>query len=557
MLREIFIENLAVIERASIPFEPGLNVFTGETGAGKSVLIGGLAAVLGFRANTSLVRTGAARAAISAVFDDFSEAEKAVLQSEFPDIDLNETIILTREIFSDGKSAARINGKPALASQMRILGGILVNIHGQHETGALLDTSHHLELLDNFAHLEADINTYKQNFKKLQDISKELKSAVINEKQREAQTVTAQRTIDEIEKLNIKPHEDEDVERELDILLNAENYKAALSASKEILTGSDERRGISLDLAEVKELLMPFESGSEQIREIISRIKSLIIEVEDIAPELWRKAGGISFSEDKLLKLEARKRTLDSVKRKYGDLEGALKAYGDAVLLLQNAGTDSERIAVLSEQKKSLLTDVSKQAENLSQNRKTAALRLTQMIKSELEFLDMPKAKIEFEFTAGKLTQTGLDNVELMISVNPGEALKPLAKVASGGELSRIMLAIKCITAQSEGISTMVFDEIDTGVSGRAAGKIGQKLREISAERQVLVVTHLAQIAAQADNHLLIEKSATDTATYTEIKKLGTEERIREIARIQVGENITETALQNAREQIQRSDVRG
>jgi DNA repair protein RecN (Recombination protein N) len=533
MLKELFIKNFAVIEQADIDFSDGLNIFTGETGAGKSVVIGSLSAVCGSRISRDIIRTGATKATVTAVFSEN-----------------NEEIILSREITADGKSTARIDGEPTTAAELSKKAASLLNIHGQRDTAALFSPDFQLSLADCFGGLEDDIAAYGDTFSQLQKTAKMLKEAANKYRETSEKREAAEIAVSEIETLKIKPNEDDENERELRFLENTESFRTALSGARELLRFSDDGNGAGNLLKAASDNIKPFTENSAEVKELAERLDSLYIELSDITRELGKNADSAVFSEERLRKLTERKAALTAIKKRYGgNLEAVFETLEASKKLIAGSYDLGNEITALSEKKQALLTEATKKAEELSAKRQAAAARLSAEIKDKLMFLDMPNVKIRFEFTQGKLTQNGFDTAEILISPNPGEELKPLAKIASGGELSRIMLAVKAVTAKYADVGTMIFDEIDAGVSGRAAEKIGRVLRDLSKSRQIIVVTHLAQIAVCADRHLLIEKTATDR-TYTHIKPLSESERALEIARIQVGGNITETAVKNAEEQI-------
>jgi DNA repair protein RecN (Recombination protein N) len=533
MLKELFIENSAVIEKADIRFSAGLNVFTGETGAGKSVLIGSISAVCGNRVSRDIIRTGAKKAELAAVFDGALE-----------------DIILSREITADGKSSARISGKPCTVSELSETASALINIHGQRDTAALFSPEFQLSLVDTYGELDKLIADYKLTFDELNLTAKKLKEAVRKNSENAAKLEAAHTAVTEIEALKIKPNEDEETDRELRFLENAESFNAALTAARQALKFTDDGNGAMNLVRFAADNIKPFCDNSEEVKEYADRLESLYIELSDISREISKTADIAVFSEERLSKLTERKKALSAVKKRYGgSLEEVFKTLAVSKKLIEETSHSEADLKILADKKAELLKTASEKAAALSKEREAAAAKLCEEIRDKLTFLDMPNVKIGFVFTRGKLTTNGFDTAEIMISPNPGEDLKPLSKIASGGELSRIMLAVKTVTAKYADVGTMIFDEIDAGVSGRAAEKIGSVLRELSKSRQIIVVTHLAQIAVCADRHMLIEKTSTDR-TYTVIKTLDDEERALEIARIQVGGHITETALKNAREQI-------
>jgi DNA repair protein RecN (Recombination protein N) len=533
MLRELFIENSAVIKKADIRFSDGFNVFTGETGAGKSVLIGSLSAVCGSRISRDMIRTGERKATVSAVFDGGAE-----------------DIVLYREISSDGKSSSRINGRPCSAAELSETAGELLNIHGQRDTAALFSPQFQLSLVDIYGELEGIIADYKDTFSKLREKAKELKETARIYRENTEKLSAAAEAVSEIEAVKPKLPQDEDIDNELRFLQNAESFKAALGAAKGALKFADDGSGALNQIRFANDNIKPFSDSSADVKELSARLDSLYIELADIVGELGKTADNTALSEERLHKLTERKNALNALKKRYGgSIEAVLCTLEASKKLIKSMETGEAELAKLTEEKQILLESATKKAAALSEKRIAAAELLSAEIKDKLSFLDMPNVRTRFEFTKGKLTETGLDSAEILISPNPGEDMKPLSKIASGGELSRIMLAVKTVTAKYADVGTMIFDEIDAGVSGRAAEKIGSLLRELSKTRQVIVVTHLAQIAVCADRHMLIEKTSSDR-TFTVVKVLNEKERALEIARIQVGGNITETAVKNAEEQI-------
>lgn len=549
LLKELHIENLAVIENAAIELGDKLNVFTGETGAGKSILIGGINAVLGQRIYKDVIRDGASKAYVSAVFTDIPlSAQHKLEQMGF---DASSELIISREINQDGKSSARINSRPVNVSSLREIGDLLVNIHGQHDSQVLLDPSKHLEILDEYAQSEKLLSEYKTAFKALQSCAREINRLKQDALKNTSRVEYLSRIIDDISALDIEENEDEYVENRFKVLDNAVSLSEAISLAISGLSGDESSSGAGEIIAraytelEINEELLP------ELKPIAQRLSSLGIELDDISNELSGILSGLDIDESEYASLTQRRNELVKIKRRYGpELKDVLKVYYDAIEERDGLIVSDDRISELETKKAQLLSDVTKKAERLSEHRRTAAERFISGVTSELEFLNMPNVRLVVDNKRGKLTSTGLDNVELLISANKGESLKPLAKIASGGELSRIMLALKAVLADRDSIPTLIFDEIDTGVSGRAAQKIGIKLREISRKHQVLCVTHLPQIAIMADDHLLIEKNVCQSRTVTNIMPLGFEERKYEIARMLSGDSITETVLRDAEEQL-------
>jgi DNA repair protein RecN (Recombination protein N) len=580
MLRELYIENLAVIERAAIPFEPGLNVFTGETGAGKSVLVGGLSAALGRRVSKDLVRTGAQRATVTAVFDALPEGVFAFLRemgiadesADAPGSDnADESVLLTREITADGRSTARINNRPVTAAALQTLGAMLCDIHGQRDSAILTDAASHLGLLDDFGDYDETLIHYKEKFRELGAVSRTLAERLKQSADAAANIERHRRIRDDIAPYHFKPGEDEEVDFLFEQLENTENVKAAADfASRALSNDEDSFEGALERLYAAERELLPFVKSFPVLETVLGDIVSAEQVLESVLPTLSSFTNSMGTDEDKLRKISSRKDEIDRVKKLYGGPERSLQKALDlcaesmaALELVTNGNVDIER---LQKQKQALLTEVSAIARELSAKRAETAKRLSAAIEAELRELDMAQVAVSFAITPGKLTKSGMDTVELLFSPNPGEEPRPLAKIASGGELSRFMLALKSVSQikNSEQL-VMVFDEIDTGVSGRAAAKIGRKLADIArrgehpgggkageqVRGQAIVISHLAQIAVCAEHHLLIEKAVENGRTFTKVTPIAGEARVREIARIQVGDNITELALRNAREQLE------
>ncbi len=546
MLRELSIENLAVIENASARFGEHFNVFTGETGAGKSVLIGGINAILGERANKDIVRSGAKKAVVTALFDELPRAVCEKL-SELGYEDANE-ITLSREIFADGKSSARINGRTVTAAMLKEVGGLLVDVHGQHENRILMSNDNQRDILDSYAGI-SDKEEYKAVFREFASTSKQLKALLDDEKNREYKIEHLTSVIEELSALELEKGGGDKLEQELLRVRSAAKIRASVYGAYNALNSENGPSAADLlqNAAGILSSVSEYEPKAEELSE---RLSAVIPEVEDIAEEILKLSGddpaeNASKLEDKVsaLKLARRKYNMDS-----DELVDYLKNCENE--LAQLSGAD-ERIETLTQQKHELAERVKTLAEEISKTRKKAAERLSNEIREQLVFLNMPDVRIFFSVNPDKITINGKDSVELLISANVGEEPKPLNKIASGGELSRIMLAIKSVLAENDDIPTLIFDEIDQGISGNAAQKVGIKLRETSRKRQVLCITHLAQIASKADCHLLIEKTSDGDRTYTGITELDGEGRIREIARIIDGSGENEGSLAAAREMLE------
>ena len=553
MLRELYIENLAVIEKASIGFAEGMNVFTGETGAGKSILINGINAVLGQRISKDIVRSGCKKAIISAVFDDIPDETGELLSQNGIECEGGQ-LIVSREISSDGGSVARINSRPANVSLLKQIGEQLVNIHGQHDNQILLSPEKHLAILDAYGELDSMIVDYRSSFKQLQELSRKIKQLSLDESNRANRIGYLSQVINDIKPLELLPDEDDIIEKKFMFAENSLALSTALSVATQYLYGDEEAGGASLTISNSVSQLSEYKDEFSDVAPIVVRLSALKIELDDIATELIRLSGSLEINPQTYAQLSSRRDDILILKRKYNtDVNGLIKLCeesGDELLSLTSSDSSVEQ---LSKDRQELLKIVSQKAYALSDARKKAGERFCKEVASELSFLSMPNVSIAVSQEKGKLTVNGLDSIEFLISANLGEAPKPIAKIASGGELSRIMLALKNVIAHRDNIPTLIFDEIDTGVSGVAAQKIGIKLKQISKLRQVLCVTHLSQLAVFADNHLLIEKTTRDDRTVTQVKPLDENGRINEIARILGGENITDITLKNAAELIEKA----
>ena len=549
MLEELYIENLAVIEKACISFRSAFHVFTGETGAGKSILIHGIQAVLGQRVSKDWVRTGCDKASVTALFTGLSDDVIDLLTEMAIDCDERQ-VTLTREIRADGGSIGRINGKTASVSALREIGMLLISIHGQHDNQILLAPEHHLQVLDEFGGDPTFLEQYQKSFRQLQTIARELGKLKKEEQYRQQRSALLQKQITEIGTLNPKPGEEDELENALMQAENAERIIAGLGGAAGMLAAEE---GIADQLEGVMQLLDDIEDVYPDTDELRERLKAAVIEVKDIAEELSGRAEDVNIDEEKAQKLRARYHAINTVKKQFFcDFDELLALYENAKAEMDSMQGEDDRIAELEAQKAQLLNDVTEKAHALSAYREETAERFVERVSEELRFLDMPNVVLSVQHDKGKLTIQGMDTVTFLISANKGEIPKPISKIASGGELSRIMLALKSVIADRDSIPTLIFDEIDTGVSGRAAQKIGIKLREISRSRQVLCVTHLSQIAVMADTQFMIEKHDENDRTVTQVHLLDFEGRVQEIARIMGGENPSELMLRNAREELMR-----
>lgn len=554
MLSELYIENLAVIEKATIDFSDKLNVFTGETGAGKSILINGINAILGQRVTKDIVRTGTDKAVISALFTDIGDNVLKVLD-ELGISAEDGQLFLTREIRSDGGSVARVNSRAVNVSVLKAIGETLVTIHGQHDNQILMAPERHIEILDSYAESEALIEDYHSSFRELQSIAKKINKIKTEQSKKEFRMAELADIVEEINALNIHEGEDKEIEAELNISKNAVAISEALYMAKQLLSGDDDTDGAVEMTQRASKSVEGYTDIMTEISPIYDRLSSAAIEIEDISEEIGSLLDSLDIDPKRYDYLNQRSDELRRIMKKYGpELDDVLTTLENSQNELDELSGAEQSLDELNKEKERLLAEVSKKAKALSDHRKKAGERFVSQVTEELEFLNMPKVKLVVQQKTGKLTINGMDSIEFLISANLGEEPKPIAKIASGGELSRIMLALKNVIAEKDSIGTLIFDEIDTGVSGRAAQKIGIKLKQISRLRQVLCVTHLAQMAVMADNHLLIEKNIQGDRTVTTVRTLDHEQRKYEIARIMGGENITELMLENAEQYLKDAD---
>lgn len=554
MLSELYIENLAVIEKSTIDFSDKLNVFTGETGAGKSILINGINAILGQRVTKDIVRTGTDKAVISALFTDIGDNVLQVLD-ELGISAEDGQLFLTREIRSDGGSVARVNSRAVNVSVLKAIGETLVTIHGQHDNQILMAPERHIEILDSYAESEALIEDYHSSFRELQSIAKKINKIKTEQSKKEFRMAELADIVEEINALNIHEGEDKEIEAELNISKNAVAISEALYMAKQLLSGDDDTDGAVEMTQRASKSVEGYTDIMTEISPIYDRLSSAAIEMEDISEEIGSLLDSLDIDPKRYDYLNQRSDELRRIMKKYGpELDDVLTTLENSQNELDELSGAEQSLDELNKEKERLLAEVSKKAKALSDHRKKAGERFVSQVTEELEFLNMPKVKLVVQQKTGKLTINGMDSIEFLISANLGEEPKPIAKIASGGELSRIMLALKNVIAEKDSIGTLIFDEIDTGVSGRAAQKIGIKLKQISRLRQVLCVTHLAQMAVMADNHLLIEKNIQGDRTVTTVRTLDHEQRKYEIARIMGGENITELMLENAEQYLKDAD---
>ncbi len=549
MLSLLHIENIAVIESADISFDRGFNVLTGETGAGKSIVIDAISAILGERAYRDMIRTGAAKASVRAVFTDVPQypwfAENGV--------EYDPETVVQREIFLDGKNVCRVNGSLVSVSILRKLGIQLINIHGQHDSASLFDEDNHLAFLDAFADNQALREGYAQAYGAVAALRREIDSLTMDESEKLRRMETLKYQIAEIEKADLESGEDEALEERRKILRNAEKLSSGLEEAAQCLYGGEDSDGAAGLLAQAEHALSRLGRFSDSFQTIHDRVADLMYQVQDAAEEVRDARDDLSYSADELEQIESRLDVIHKLRRKYGVTCADILAY------LEKAKQELDEIEFADdhlERLKGKLAKAEKAAWDcalaLRKNRQEKAEQLSQRILTELTQLDMPRVQFSCQFEELDLTPSGADAVAFYMSANAGEALKPMSKVASGGELARIMLAMKNVLAEKDQVSTLIFDEVDTGVSGRAAQKVAEKLRSVASHKQVLCVTHLPQLAALADTHLLIAKSEREGRTYTSVTPLDLEGRKRELARIIGGANITETTLKSAEEMLRR-----
>jgi len=547
MLKEIYISNLAVIREATIPLTANLNIFTGETGAGKSILINGINAVLGQRCSKDIVRSGCEKAVITALFTELSPEICSKLDELGIAHDEGE-ITVTREISADGGSVARINHRTASVSLLKEIGGMLINIHGQHDNQILLDSEKHLDILDSFGGDNTLLNRYRESFRQLQHTARRLGEIKKIEQTRIERSRYLNEIVDDIGELDLAEDEDDTIEKEYTAAKNSERTLAAINEVVQFLS-SDEAVGDMIVSAERS--IAAYTENIPELDQLYERLTAAEIEIADIASGFEKLADKIELDGQRLEYLGSRLSAINKLKRKYAeDCAGLIRLYNDACRELGQFDSSREEIERLTAEREQLLHTVTERAKALYEYREKVAARFVERVTSELEFLNMSGVIISVKHEKGKLTVNGMDTVEFLISANKGEEPKPISKIASGGELSRIMLAIKSVIADKDSIPTMIFDEIDTGVSGKAAQKIGIKLRSIGRVRQVICVTHLSQIAVMADHHLLIEKGVVGDRTETNVTELDMDGRIAEIARIMGGEDPSGLMLENARAEI-------
>ena len=547
MLSLLHIENIAVIERSDISFDQGFNVLTGETGAGKSIIIDAISAILGERAYRDMIRTGTNKASVRAVFTDVPELP----WFEENGVEYDPETVIQREVHLDGKNVCRVNGSLVSVSILRKLGMQLINIHGQHDSATLFDEANHLSFLDAFAANEALRADYGEKYEAVAKLRREIDRMTMDEGEKLRRMETLKYQIKEIEKADLRAGEDEELEERRKLLQNSEKIADGMNDAVENIYGSDDTDGAAGMLAAAERALARISRFSDHISGLHERVADLMYQVQDLAEEVRDARDDLAYSADELEEIEQRLDVIHKLRRKYGvtcvDILGYLEKAKKELDEIEFADDHLEKL------KKKLLK-AEKTAWDaalaLRENRKQTAVSMSERILTELSQLDMPRVQFSCQFTELELTPNGADAVAFYMSANAGEALKPMSKVASGGELARIMLAMKNVLAERDQVNTLIFDEVDTGVSGRAAQKVAEKLRSVAAHKQVLCVTHLPQLAALANTHLLIAKAEREGRTYTTVTPLDIEGRKKELARIIGGTNITETTLKSAEEML-------
>ena len=555
MLSLLHIENIAIIESADISFAPGFNVLTGETGAGKSIVIDSISAVLGQRTSRELIRTGAKSALVTAVFTDLAP----IPWMEQNGFSQGEELLLQREIQGDGRNVCRLDGRPLTVAQLRELGRCLLDIHGQHDGQQLLDPACHLSYLDSFGKTASLLANYQQAYQEFIGIKRKITALEMDEAERSRRVDTLNYQIRELERAELKPGEDEELDARKKLLRGAGKLMDGLQSASFALSGNEDRQGACDLIADAEGDLREISRFSPQVEELASQLTALRAAADEAAEQLYDLTRELDFSPEELDQLESRLDVIYRLKKKYGSTVEEMLAY------LERCRQELDQIQYADDTIARLTIDLEK-AKNkalacgkaLSEARKQAADALQVRVQEELKQLDMPKVRFETEFSPsqgeGGMDATGMDQIQFLMSANVGEALKPIQKVASGGELARIMLALKNVLAEDDGIGSLVFDEVDTGVSGRAAQKVAEKMENVARHKQVLCVTHLPQIAAMADAHFSVEKGENQGRTYTRVERLEREGRVDELARLMGGDLVTQSLRQSAEDLLRKAE---
>ncbi|MCD8355804.1 MAG: DNA repair protein RecN [Clostridia bacterium] len=555
MLSLLHIENIAIIEQADIVLQPGFTVLTGETGAGKSIIIDSIGAIMGQRTSRELIRNGAKKGFVSAVFEDIPLALKKQLEELGLDTEDDGTVRIQRELSAEGRSVCRINMRPVPASVLKTISPYLINIHGQHDGQKLMQEEYHIDFLDSFCESESLLEQFQPMYTRLHTLRSKIRELEKSGQQREQRIDMLRYQLDEIAAAELKPGEEEALTERRQFFENAGKLAYSLQTASVMLSGNEEEDGACDLLSRAADELSDISTLSTDLSSLSKQADELRYQLDDLAASVAMLASNVDFSEAERDSVEERLDVIYRLRRKYGATVEEVLAYCEKASSeleeLENADDRKEELVAEYRQTLAAAREI---AGELSRRRREAAMELEAKIVEQLKDLDMPKVRISIQVSSQtKLNTHGMDEVRFLISTNPGEPVKPLSKIASGGELSRIMLAIKNVLTQSEDVGTLIFDEIDTGVSGRAAQKIALKLGEISRNKQTLCVTHLPQLASMGDHHLLIKKSLSEEYTYTDVFSLDEEERVEELARMLSGDAITELSLRNAAELLERA----
>ena len=558
MLSLLHIENIALIDGADLSFGPGFNVLTGETGAGKSIIIDAISAVMGERTSRDLIRTGEKSALVTALFRDLPDLPWFQEMGIGPDE--NGELLLSRKIQADGKNICRVGGVPCTVVQLRALGSQLIDIHGQHDGQQLLDETCHLGYLDSFGQLEEETAAYRKSYESLAELRRQISGLKMNEAEKARRIDSLQYQIAELERASLRPGEEEELDERRTLLRSADQLMAAVEGAYSALFGDDERDGATSLLAEAEGSIARIADFSQELGQLSGTLSDLRFAAEDASERLRDLRDTFDFSPQELDEVESRLDLLYRLKKKYGSTVQEMLDYLDRSRQeLEQIEMADDTIRKLEKKRAKVLERVRQQAQALSEKRQAAARTLKERIEEELRQLDMPKVRFETEFAPKEgelgLDETGMDQVRFLMSANVGENLKPIAKVASGGELSRIMLALKNVLAENDSIMTLIFDEVDTGVSGRAAGKVAEKMSRLSQSCQVLCVTHLAQIAAMSDSHFSVQKEEKAGRTYTNVAVLDREGRKQELARLTGGAHTSAAILEGAEELLREAEA--
>lgn len=551
MLDLLHIENIAIIEQADIQFRPGFNALTGETGAGKSIVIDALSAVLGQRASRDLIRTGSDHAFVSAVFSQIPQALGADMG-----IEDREEWLLQREIYADGKNVCRLNGRPMTVSQLRAIGNRLLNIHGQHDGQQLLDETQHILYLNQYGRYSPLQDSYAAKYAALQEIRSQMDALQMDESEKARRIDTLRFQINDLERANLQAGEEEELLERRNLLRNGEKFISAIQGADFCLSGDDQQAGALSLLRQAQEQLASVRNMSDSFSQLYERLEAVYSEVYDISYTVQEKKDEFDFAPGELDEVESRCDQLYRLKKKYGATVEDMLAYLEKCRQeLDQIAFADDTLAILQKKLEKAEKEALTAARELSKQRRIVAKELEERILTELRELNMGSIRFEVAFAEKKPDVSGIDEVRFLMSANVGEELRPIQKIASGGELARIMLAMKNVFSQQEQIGTMVFDEVDTGVSGRAAQKVAEKMARISRQKQVLCVTHLPQLAAMADTHFSVEKGVLGGRTFTRVQELTRAQRREELARLTGGEQITQTMLEGAEELLSAADA--